>query len=261
MDETVLHGGVGNAGLVVRVGDTVRRPWHPSTPATHALLTYLDEVLPGVAPVPLGRDEQGREVLSFLPGEVAVTPFPAWAASPEYLMSIGRLLRRIHDVLAHWRYPAGLPWSDELADPQGRELIVHADVCPENVITRDGRAVAIIDWEFAAPGRRIWDVVSAARLCVPFTHPSRRDPIFDGADVTARLRSFLNAYRLDDEHRDRFTHVLRERSLAGERFVRGRVARGEPAFAERWGPPEGEARLALEQAWISAVPDDVARPT
>src|SRR4051794_39845842 len=86
VDETVLPGGVGNAGLVVQVGDTVRRPWHPSTPATHALLTYLHDVLPGVAPRPLGRDEQGREVLSFLPGEVAVDPFPVWATNSDYLI-------------------------------------------------------------------------------------------------------------------------------------------------------------------------------
>jgi hypothetical protein len=259
VDEMVLPGGVGNAGLVVRIGDTVRRPWHPSTEATHAVLTYLNEVLPGVAPLPLGRDEQGREVLSYLPGEVAVEPFPAWAAGPDYLSSIGRLLRRVHDALANWRFPPGLAWSDELADPHGGELIVHADVCPENVITRDRRAEAIIDWEFAAPGRRIWDVVSTARLCVPFTHPSRREPVFAGADVIARLRTFLDAYQLEDADRGRFTEVLRERSLAGERFVRGRVARGEPAFVERWATPDGLSRLRVEQAWISAVPSDVAR--
>ena len=259
MDETLLAGGVGNAGLVVRVGDTVRRPWHPSTPATHALLSYLDEVLPGTAPVPLGQDEKGREVLSYLPGEVAVEPFPVWATSSRYLISIGRLLRRIHDALEQWRPPAGLLWSDEVTDPQGGPLIVHTDICPENVITRDGRAVAIIDWEFAAPGRRIWDVVSTARLCVPFTHPSRRDPVYAGAEVTARLHTFLDSYDLDDADRDQFAAVLRERSRAGERFVRGRVARGDRAFIERWDNPSGESRLIVEQSWIGAVPNDVAR--
>jgi Ser/Thr protein kinase RdoA (MazF antagonist) len=169
------------------------------------------------------------------------------------------LLRRIHDALEEWRPPAGLLWADEVADPQGGPLIVHSDICPENVITRDGQAVAIIDWEFAAPGRRIWDVVSTARLCVPFTHPSRRDPVYAGADVTARLHAFLDSYDLDDADRDRFTAVLRERSLTGERFVRGRVARGDQAFVERWDNPRGESRLIVEQSWIGAVPNDVAR--
>ena len=39
--EVELTGGTANQGLVVRVGDTVRRPWRPTTPATHALLRHL----------------------------------------------------------------------------------------------------------------------------------------------------------------------------------------------------------------------------
>ena len=40
--EVELTGGTANQGLVVRVGDTVRRPWRPTTPATHALLRHLE---------------------------------------------------------------------------------------------------------------------------------------------------------------------------------------------------------------------------
>ena len=258
MDETLLPGGVGNAGQVTRVGDTVRRPWRSSTAATHALLARLNEVLPGVAPRPLGRDEQGREVLSWLDGDVGIEPFPQWVTEERFLISIGQLLRRIHDALASWQPPPGLEWSDQIPDPHGGPLIVHADVCPENVIVEDGRAVAIIDWEFAAPGRRIWDVVSTARLCVPFTAPARRDPIYAGEDVTARLRVFLDAYGLQPADRVAFTAVLDERRIAGERFVRRRMALGETAFIERWGSPEGERRLQLERDWVRAVPTEVA---
>jgi aminoglycoside phosphotransferase (APT) family kinase protein len=259
VSEHSLAGGVGNDGLVVRVGDTVRRPWHPSTEATHALLNHLAKVLPSVTPIPLGRDERGREVLSWIDGDVAVPPFPAWVTRPEFLVSLGQLLRRSHDALESWPPPEGVGWAHEIADPHGGPLIVHADICPENVITRGGRAVAIIDWEFAAPGRRIWDVVSTARLCVPFTAPSRRDPAYDGLDVTERLRVFLDAYGLSADDRSIFTEILEERRVAGERFVRGRVGRREPAFVDRWDNAEGEARLLAEQRWISAVPVDVAR--
>ena len=34
--EEVLHGGTANRGLVVRVGDTVRRPLRSTSPATQA---------------------------------------------------------------------------------------------------------------------------------------------------------------------------------------------------------------------------------
>jgi hypothetical protein len=262
MTEQSLPGGVGNGGMVVRVGDTVRRPWRSSTRATHALLTHLDRVLPGVAPVPLGetgRDEQGREMLSWIDGDVGVPPFPGWVAEETFLVSLGELLRRVHDALDGWPAPADAVWAGDIVDPHGGPLIVHSDICVENVIVRDGRAVAIIDWEFAAPGRRIWDVVSTARLCVPFTAPSRRDPVYDGLDVTHRLRVLLDAYGLDDADRASFTEVLEERRVIGERFVRNRVARGEPAFTERWDNPDGEARFQVEHGWVAAVPKAVAR--
>jgi hypothetical protein len=258
MDEVALAGGMGNGGLVVRLGDTVRRPWHPSTPATHELLTYLDQTAPGVAPVPLGRDEQGREVLSFLAGDVAVPPFPVWVTNAEFLVSLGELLRRVHDALGEWRPPEGLVWSDQIPDPEGGPLIVHTDICPENVIVRDGRAVAIIDWEFASPGRAIWDVVSTARLCVPFVSSERRDPVFQDLDVTDRLRTFLDAYGLSAAERADFVRVLDQRRQAGERFTRRRVALGEPAFVQQWAGPAGEQRYATERDWVRAVPAAVA---
>lgn len=249
-EEQQLAGGFGSGGLVVRVGDTVRRPWHPTTPAEVAVLTRLHEVAPGVAPRPLGRDEQGRQVLSWMAGDVAVPPFPAWATTEAYLTSIARLLRRIHDALEGWSPPPGLEWPAELRDPEPGTTIVHADVCPENVVCRDGEAVAIIDWEFVAPGRRVWDAVSTARLCVPFTAPSRRDPAYAGLDVTARFGTFLDAYGADDGMRAALRDVLRQRSQVGERFVLGRAERGQKAFADKWTGVDGARLLSDEQEFV-----------
>jgi aminoglycoside phosphotransferase (APT) family kinase protein len=197
-------------------------------------------------------------VLSWIDGDVGIPPLPGWVTEEAFLMSVGELLRRIHDALAEWQPSADAVWSSELVDPRGGPIIVHSDICPENVIARDGKAVAIIDWEFAAPGRRVWDVVSTARLCVPYTAPVRRDPAYAGLDVTERLRVFLDSYGLAGPDRAIFVEVLAERRAAGERLVRGRVANGEAAFHERWGNAEGEARLLAERAWIDAVPVDVA---
>jgi hypothetical protein len=74
--ETPLSGGNMSSG-VVRVGDTVRRPAGPWTPAVHALLTHLYEAGFRGAPRPLGIDERGREVLTFIPGP------PAWPDQPQ----------------------------------------------------------------------------------------------------------------------------------------------------------------------------------
>ena len=70
--EEPLPGGNVSTG-VVRVGDTVRRPAGPHTAAVHALLSHLHAVGFEGAPQPLGIDELGREVLSFIPGTV---PWP-----------------------------------------------------------------------------------------------------------------------------------------------------------------------------------------
>src|SRR5260370_36753638 len=65
--EIPLEGGNVSGG-VVRIGDTVRRPAGPWTPAVHALLGPLTAAgFPG-APLPPGLDEHGREVLTLLPG-------------------------------------------------------------------------------------------------------------------------------------------------------------------------------------------------
>jgi thiamine kinase-like enzyme len=58
-------------------------------------------------------------------------------------------------------------WSDELADPCGGTMICHNDVCFENVVFKDGEAVALLDFDFAAPGRPLFDLAACARMCVP----------------------------------------------------------------------------------------------
>jgi hypothetical protein len=72
----VLAGGVLNAGAVVRLGDVVGRPAQPYVRAIHQLLRGLAaRGLDGV-PSPVGVAPDGREELGFVPGEVAVPPFP-----------------------------------------------------------------------------------------------------------------------------------------------------------------------------------------
>jgi hypothetical protein len=56
----------GNAGGATRVGDTVRRNAGPWTPAVHSLLRHLQSKGFDGAPLPLGIDDQGREILTFL---------------------------------------------------------------------------------------------------------------------------------------------------------------------------------------------------
>ena len=73
-DEEVLAGGVLNAGRIVRIGDTVRRPRAGGAELHEAVLLHLERAGFDGAPRFLGVDEQGRQILSFVEGDVDAAP-------------------------------------------------------------------------------------------------------------------------------------------------------------------------------------------
>ena len=95
-DEHALDGGNVAAG-VVRVGDTVRKPAGFWTPAVEALLSHLWRVGFTGAPRPLGRDGEGRHVLEYVPGPMAMDQ--PWLDEAG-LHRVGRLIRELHDASA-----------------------------------------------------------------------------------------------------------------------------------------------------------------
>src|SRR3954464_14446681 len=192
----VLVGGTANRGQVVRIGDTVRRPQRATSPATHALLRHLADVGFDGAPRFLGVDEQAREVLSYIPGTAITPPYPAWALTDEALVSVAILLRAYHRAVSTFD-PRPHTWPSSPPAPFAGELVSHNDGNLDNVVFRDGRAVALIDFDLASPGSRVWDVACAARLWAPLRpdthiHDPRRGSAFE------RLRVFLDAYGLED---------------------------------------------------------------
>ena len=173
MSSEPLEGG--NTAPVVRVGDTVRRVAGPWTPNVAALMTGLrDAGVPGV-PEHLDLDEQGREVVEFVPGDVPVYPMPDWLWDDAVLTDVGRAVRVVHDAsvglglsLDGWRRPAVEPV----------EVVCHGDVAPYNCVFVERRLVALIDWDHALPGPRLRDLGSAAYRFVSLTpvgHPDGLD--------------------------------------------------------------------------------------
>ncbi len=127
LDE-ILAGGSTNAGLVIRVGDTVRRPLRPTSASAHARSSTWSASAFSGAPRFLGIDQLGREILSYVPGTTAVRPYPAWATSDAALASVGRLLREYHEAVAGLRpdrpplgasTPAGVPWQPRMPQRPG----------------------------------------------------------------------------------------------------------------------------------------------
>ncbi len=96
-DDEALVGGMMNAGAVFRRGALVERPAPRNARALHAYLLALKEHGFDAAPVPVGLTADGREQLTFIPGDVALPPFPDWAMTKTALESVGSLLRRLHE--------------------------------------------------------------------------------------------------------------------------------------------------------------------
>lgn len=248
-EEVALHGGLTNAGRVVRVGDTVRRPQRPTSAATHALLRHLEAVGFDGAPRLLGTDDRGREVLTFVTGDAAVAPPAAWALTDEALVSVAQLLRRFHDAVAGFD-PAPYAWSPAVPSAYQAGLVSHNDPNLDNVVFVDGRAVALIDFDLAGPGSAIWDVACAARLWAPLR---------DAVDVTdarlgrelARLRLFVDAYGLTAGERQRVVDAVADAHEWCYDVVGTAAGTGHEAFREYW-QAGGSHRAARTRAWLLA---------
>jgi hypothetical protein len=230
--EVVLRGGIANEGEVVRLGDTVRRPQRSWSPATHALLRHLEDVGFDGAPRFLGIDEQDREVLSYLPGTPVVAPYPDWALTDEALVSVAELLRAYHDAVSTFD-PGPHEWAPAPPREFAGNVLCHNDLNLDNVIFRNGRAAALIDFDLAGPGSATWDVACAARLWAPL----RSDvDIVDArrGHGLGRLRLFVDSYGLDEVDRARVVEGARLNYLWFCTLIRESAASGHAAFARYW---------------------------
>jgi hypothetical protein len=246
-----LPGGLGNQGQVVRIGDTVRRPAGPHSDAVTELLDYLRRSGFDAAPAVVGRDPEGRDVYEWIDGDVPIPPFPAWALDDEALVSTAGLIRRLHDALSDFEAAPGASWSNERSDPRGGPLICHTDVCPENVVFRDRRAIAILDFDFASPGRRVWDLAMAARMWIPLRPPADEDPD-DASAAARRLGRLADGYGLARADHEEFVDAIVEAQRVGNAFVRRRVEAREPGFVAMWDERGGAEWFDGVTAWMEA---------
>jgi phosphotransferase family enzyme len=195
-DDEPLPGGT--LTPVVRAGDTVRRPTNFWSESVHRLLRHLEaKGFPG-APRFLGTDAQGREKLTFIPGEVTVDGPPSGVYTGAALTGAATLLRAFHDATAD--LPGGGPteWQFQVGAPTSGPVICHNDVGPYNTVYRSGVPVAFIDWDFAAPAPREWDIAYALWRFVPLYDDAMCARL--GWPIVPRgprIARFLEAYGLD----------------------------------------------------------------
>lgn len=200
--------------------------------ATRALLQHLERVGFAGAPRHLGTDAQGREVLSYVVGHAVTHPYPDWALDEAALLSVADLLRSFHEAVDGFD-ASGHRWPGPVPPPFRTSLVTHNDPNLDNVVFRDGRAVALIDFDLAAPGSRVWEVAGASRLWVPLRLDGDVDDVRVGQQLE-RLSAFVDAYGLDADERA----ALPEAVLANHDWlygiVAGEAAQGHEAFAQYW---------------------------
>lgn len=238
MSEVILEGG--DMNVVVRVGDTVRRPAQPE--GVRALLCWYEHVGFDGAPRYLGVDDSGRDVLSFVHGEPAFAPVPD---SDDVVVEIGRLLRRAHDAQLGFVPPLDPGWQrPPRSEP---EVIGHLDLFWTNVIFRDGLPVALIDWELAAPVSRTLEVA----LTATYWAGIRIDEQLEAWGLPRerrgeRLRILCDAYGFDRTQRGRLLEELVE-------YRRARIE------GEQWRGTTPREIIVANLAWVEARASQLAR--
>jgi len=258
--EVPLSGG--NTGLVVRVGDTVRRQAGHWTPAVHALLHHLESVGFDAAPRALGTDGQGREVASYLEG-VAGTLGPQRLApgfqTVEACRAIGAWLRAFHEAQAGFEPDPALPWRVVSGRAlRSGEVVVHHDVGTYNTVLRPDGSFAVIDFDFAAPGLPVEDLAYVLWSWTPLWHdPAAVRREMGQVTMADRLHKFaavLDGYGADAAVRAQAPAAVLRCMRDHSRTLEELAAQGDPAFVLMVA--EGHAERPKRDAeWFSERQD------
>jgi hypothetical protein len=166
----------GQVNSVVRVGDTVRRTIARDMSLQHELLAHLAHKGLDASPRFLGYDTKGRQILTYLPGEVY---YDKDDFSDAQLASAARLLRAYHDATTN--FPPVIAAS--------AEVFCHNDWTPANTVFTSDMPTGIIDFDTATPGTRLWDVTYSAWMWL-----SLGEDRWTPSDQRRRLLHFVSAY-------------------------------------------------------------------
>ncbi len=174
-EEQILSGGQNTD--VVRIGDTVHRPIGLNSDYVHNTLTLLEEKNYKHAPKYLGIDDKGREILSYIDGEMGGGI--EWTDSQ--LMIVIKMLRDFHDATA----------GSELCN--GKETVCHRDIAPWNTVLRNNIPIAFIDFDGVEPGSCVEDIAYAL-----WTFLELGNPDIDIQTQTKRIKTMCDAYGFNE---------------------------------------------------------------
>ncbi len=168
-----LRGGRQTPG-VVQIGSTVRRPRSGQSDFVARVLRHLELKEFNGAPRYLGLDAQGRDMFSYIAGEV---PKELGEFSSRQLMLAAELLRSFHDATIGFECT-----SSEM-------VVCHGDPSPCNCVFLEGVPYAFIDFDDAYIGDRALDLGYAAWLWLDIGNPE-----LSPQSQAARLQRFFSDY-------------------------------------------------------------------
>lgn len=200
--EELLTGG--NVSNVYRSGDTVRREQKPESAKVHKLLKHLEMKGYSHAPVFLGIDEKGREILSFIEGEAGHYPLKEYMWSNDVLRGIGKMLRLYHDAVSDFPMEG---WQSIDNTPEPFEVLCHNDFAIYNIIFDQKKPAGIIDFDVAGPGPRLWDMAYTLYTCVPLSRTYYTEAgeavHYDSREhadrIKERIQLFFESYGMEKE--------------------------------------------------------------
>jgi hypothetical protein len=245
---------------VVRIGDTVRRPHQDSSERVAAYLRHLEAAGFDGAPRYLGRDAIGRDVLTFLTGDVPGSPVEPWAAADDVLPGVAQLVRRLHDASEGFSVPprALEPGRSQPRFPDGEaRIFAQRDVTPQNTVFKDGQPRGLIDFDLSDWTTRSIDLANTAMHWVPLNDPADRAEVYRDADVGARLRLMVDAYGRDAVDAPLLLEAASLRFVAGYDAMRWAADHLGGGWARMWDEGVGEV-IQRRVAWFESVRDDLA---
>jgi phosphotransferase family enzyme len=228
----------GGINEVVRIGHTIRRPVRPWSESVHELLRELEARGFTGAPRFLGIDQKGREILSAVPGATPWPPGPE-LCRPKAIESAAHLLRQYHDAISGW-YPKTANWQTAPVSVGAPEVICHNDLAPWNIITRDGRTVAFVDWDTAAPGPRTWDLAYLAYTMTPLAEPANLEPMGwpNSIPISERLTRLRDGYGCSQQQWNELITMTPRRVQAAYDTMRIWAEEDQPGWRAQWNQPE-----------------------
>lgn len=209
----------------------------------------------------MGTDDAGREILSYIDGDVLgagptwrpgqPTPWPPWAQTEECLVATAHLLRSFHAAARSFEPAAGAQWRRYHVSALGSgESVCHGDIGPHNTVYRAGRPVAFIDWDTIRPNDPVVEFGTAAWKYVPLGD----DAYFQSSDfrvrppLARRLALFAPAYGIHDS--ETVIWALRQakvRSVDAARYSALTAAQGAAQLH----------RVAAELEWLDSAASEL----